>query len=108
MFLTVLVLHVVFLVGTTTPVIVSGLRVQRLIPKMSLFSLPSLPLLCLNSPPVSTSTSDDPTAGMTDDQIASYVSNVGGGLCGSNDAVKTVIGLSLNLSLIVFGRKPLV
>ena len=63
--------------------------------------LPSLPL-CLEDASKST-TFDDPTAGMSEEQIANYVSNVGGGLCGSNEFVKALIGVSLNLSLIVFG-----
>ena len=45
---------------------------------------------------------NDPTAGMTPDQITNYMSNVGGGMCG-NDQLGTAIGLGLNISLIVFG-----
>ena len=75
---------------------------------------------------VKTTVTDDPLAGMTPDQIADYVSNVGGthsrllthsfiyslicpliyfvgGMCGYPDIVKTFIGLGLNLSLIIFG-----
>ena len=50
-----------------------------------------------------TTTTDDPTAGMTADEITNYVSNVGGGLCGYPESVKTAVGLGLNLSLITFG-----
>ena len=63
--------------------------------------LPSLPLSLEEAS--KTTTFDDPTAGMSEEQIANYVSNVGGGLCGSNEFVKALIGVSLNLSLIVFG-----
>lgn len=51
----------------------------------------------------STTTIDDPTAGMSVDEITNYVSNVGGGLCGYPESVKTAIGLGLNLSLLAFG-----
>lgn len=51
---------------------------------------------------VKTTVIDDPTAGMTPDQITDYISNVGGGMCG-NDGLGQFIGLGLNLSLIVFG-----
>ena len=64
-------------------------------------TFPSLPI-CLEATSKS-STFDDPTAGMSEEQIVNYVSNVGGGLCGSNEVVKALIGVSLNLSLIVFG-----
>lgn len=65
-------------------------------------SFPSTLPLCL-APTFKTTTVNDPTAGMSDEEIVNYVSNVGGGLCGSSELVKTLIGLSLNLSLIIFG-----
>ena len=46
---------------------------------------------------------DPLTAGMSSEEITNYISNVGGGLCGFPDSVKTFIGLGLNLSLLVFG-----
>jgi len=51
---------------------------------------------------VKTTVTNDPTAGMTPDQITDYMSNVGGGMCG-NEALGSVIGLGLNVSLIIFG-----
>jgi hypothetical protein len=50
-----------------------------------------------------TTTIDDPTAGMTPEQITDYMSNVGGGMCGYPEVVRTAIGVGLNLSLIAFG-----
>eukprot|EP00600_Ochromonadales_sp_CCMP1393_P007167 CAMPEP_0174968182 /NCGR_PEP_ID=MMETSP0004_2-20121128/7987_1 /TAXON_ID=420556 /ORGANISM="Ochromonas sp., Strain CCMP1393" /LENGTH=171 /DNA_ID=CAMNT_0016217377 /DNA_START=147 /DNA_END=662 /DNA_ORIENTATION=- len=50
-----------------------------------------------------TTTTNDPTAGMTPDEITNYVSNVGGGMCGAPEGVRAAIGLGLNLSLIAFG-----
>lgn len=58
--------------------------------------------LCLDASS-KTTTSDDPTAGMSAEEITNYVSNVGGGLCGYPESVKTAIGLGLNLSLLAFG-----
>ena len=46
---------------------------------------------------------DPLTAGMSPDEITNYVSNVGGGLCGYPDALKSLVGLGLNLNLLVFG-----
>mmetsp|Transcript_10631 Transcript_10631/g.10705 ORF Transcript_10631/g.10705 Transcript_10631/m.10705 type:complete len:175 (+) Transcript_10631:62-586(+) len=46
---------------------------------------------------------DDPTAGMTPDEVTNYISNVGGGLCGYPEYVREFIGLALNLSLTTFG-----
>jgi hypothetical protein len=46
---------------------------------------------------------DPLTAGMSSDEITNYVSNVGGGLCGLPEWMKTVVGLGLNLNLILFG-----
>ena len=40
---------------------------------------------------------------MTPDEIQNYLDNVGGGMCGAPEFVRTFIGLGLNLSLIVFG-----
>jgi hypothetical protein len=47
--------------------------------------------------------SNDPTAGMTPEQITDYMSNVGGGMCGLPEPVGSLVGLGLNLSLLVFG-----
>jgi hypothetical protein len=58
--------------------------------------------LCLEATS-KTTTQNDPTAGMSPEEITNYISNVGGGMCGTPDAVRALIGLSLNLSLIVFG-----
>ena len=58
--------------------------------------------LCL-TPSSKTTTINDPTAGMTPEQITDYMSNVGGGMCGYPEVVRTSIGLALNLTLIVFG-----
>lgn len=55
------------------------------------------------SAPPSISIIDDPTAGMTPEEITNYVSNVGGNLCGLPDIVRSSIGLGLNLSLLSFG-----
>ena len=46
---------------------------------------------------------NDPTAGMTPEQIQDYVSNVGGAMCGYPDWIRSIIGVSLNLSLLLFG-----
>lgn len=56
-----------------------------------------------SSAPPSVSIVDDPTAGMTADEITNYMSNVGGGLCGLPEVVRTGVGLGLNISLISFG-----
>lgn len=50
-----------------------------------------------------TTTTNDPTAGMSPEEIVNYISNVGGGMCGYPDWVRTAIGVGLNLSLIAFG-----
>lgn len=87
------------------PILVNALRRTNTRMTLDIFpiqwtQLPSFPI-CLETASKST-TFEDPTAGMTDDQIANYVSNVGGGLCGSNEFVKALVGVSLNLSLIIF------
>ena len=46
---------------------------------------------------------DPDTAGMSPDEIVNYMSNVGGGLCGYPEALKSVVGLGLNINLLVFG-----
>ena len=46
---------------------------------------------------------DPKTAGMSPDEITNYMSNVGGGLCGYPEALKSIVGLGLNLNLLVFG-----
>lgn len=58
--------------------------------------------LCLRATS-KTTTIDDPTAGMTSDEIQKYLDNVGGGMCGYPDSIRTVIGLGLNISLLLFG-----
>ena len=57
---------------------------------------PSTPILGMPQP-------EDPTAGMSDDEIQNYVCNVGGGLCGYPEWIKTAVGIGLNLSLLSFG-----
>jgi hypothetical protein len=64
-------------------------------------SFTSLPL-CLE-PTSKTTVINDPTAGMSAEEITNYMSNVGGGLCGYPEYVRTGVGLGLNLSLIIFG-----
>ena len=61
-------------------------------------------LLCLQaSSKTSVAVSDDPTAGMSPEEITNYVSKVGGGMCNAPEPVRAAVGLALNLSLIVFG-----
>ena len=48
--------------------------------------------LCLEASSTTT-TSNDPTAGMSPDEITNYISNVGGGMCGYPEAVRTGVGL---------------
>ena len=50
-----------------------------------------------------TTATDDPTAGMSPEQITDYISNVGGGMCGLSEGIGGFIGLGLNLSLLAFG-----
>ena len=47
-------------------------------------------------------TINDPTAGMTPDEITNYISNVGGGMCGYPELIRTSVGLGLNISLVLF------
>ena len=49
-----------------------------------------------------TTVTNDPSAGMTESEIVNYMSNVGGGMCGYPEFVRTFVGLGLNLGLIVF------
>ena len=58
--------------------------------------------LCLTATS-KTTTTNDPTAGMSPEEIVNYISNVGGGMCGYPEWVRASIGVGLNLSLIVFG-----
>jgi hypothetical protein len=58
--------------------------------------------LCI-TPSSKTTTINDPTAGMSSDQINNYMSNVGGDMCGYPETVRTLVGLGLNLSLVIFG-----
>jgi hypothetical protein len=58
--------------------------------------------LCLQASS-KTTTFDDPTAGMSAEEIVNYVSNVGGGMCGAPEFVRISIGLGLNFSLLFFG-----
>jgi hypothetical protein len=102
------ILCMAFLVGSEGFQMRAGLR--RVGVRRSTFSMTgsgSLDVLglvpiCLEASS-STTTTDDPTAGMSPDEITNYVSNVGGGLCGYPESVKTAIGLGLNLSLLAFG-----
>jgi hypothetical protein len=59
-------------------------------------------LVCLQATSKTTVT-NDPTAGMTPEEITNYISNVGGGLCGQPEIVRGSIGLALNLCLFFFG-----
>ena len=56
----------------------------------------------LLEPTSKTTTLNDPTAGMSPDEITNYMSNVGGGLCGFPEIVRNIVGLGLNLSLLTF------
>ena len=56
-----------------------------------------------SAPPSIRNVVEDPTAGMTPEEITDYISNVGGGLCGLPEFVRTGVGLGLNLSLLAFG-----
>lgn len=58
--------------------------------------------LCLEATS-KTTVINDPTAGMTPEEITNYMSNVGGGMCGYPEPVRAAVGVGLNLSLIVFG-----
>lgn len=58
--------------------------------------------LCLTATS-KTTTTNDPTAGMSPEEIVNYISNVGGGMCGYPEWVRTSIGVGLNLSLLAFG-----
>ena len=40
---------------------------------------------------------------MSPDEIANYMSNVGGGLCDYPDIVKSIVGIGLNINLVLFG-----
>ena len=66
-------------------------------------SLPMCDNKFTSAPPKPLSISDDPTAGMSTDEIQNYVSNVGGGLCGYPEWVKSAVGVGLNLALLSFG-----
>jgi len=39
---------------------------------------------------------------MTAEEITNYMSNVGGGMCGYPELIRTSVGLGLNISLILF------
>lgn len=54
-------------------------------------------------PTSKTTVINDPTAGMNSDQIQNYIDNVGGGMCGYPEWIRTFLGLGLNLSLLTFG-----
>lgn len=58
--------------------------------------------LCLTATS-KTTTTNDPTAGMSPEEIVNYISNVGGGMCGYPEWVRGSIGVGLNLSLLAFG-----
>ena len=84
--------------------------VKRVQVKKSIAMMSSSPLdsilgimpICLQATS-KTTTTNDPTAGMSPEEIVNYISNVGGGMCGYPDWVRTAIGVGLNLSLIAFG-----
>ena len=59
--------------------------------------IPSLP------PSLLLSDLSDVDGGMSLEEIKNYVSNIGGGLCGLPDSLKTLVGLTLNISLLLFG-----
>ena len=73
------------------------------VPNFLRSSLPLCENRFIEGPKAPTSVADDPTAGMSDADIQSYMSNVGGGLCGYPEWVKEAVGVTLNLSLISFG-----
>ena len=62
--------------------------------------------LCI-TPTSKTTVTNDPTAGMSPDEIAEYMNNFGGQMCGYPDFIRTAIWLGLNLSLIIFGLMTL-
>ena len=86
------------------------LRAIRKMKSVSALSMSSTPLsdmlglmpICLAATS-KTTTTNDPTAGMSPEEIVNYISNVGGGMCGYPDWARTAIGVGLNLSLIAFG-----
>ena len=86
------------------------LRAIRKTKSLSALSMSSTPLsdmlglmpICLAATS-KTTTTNDPTAGMSPEEIVNYISNVGGGMCGYPDWARTAIGVGLNLSLIAFG-----
>jgi hypothetical protein len=68
----------------------------------TLSNLLGLMPLCLTATS-KTTTTNDPTAGMSPEEIVNYISNVGGGMCGYPEWVRGSIGVGLNLSLLAFG-----
>lgn len=65
-------------------------------------SISQLLPICL-TPTSDTTVVNDPTAGMTPEEITNYMSNVGGGLCGYPDYVREFAGIALNANLVFFG-----
>jgi hypothetical protein len=79
-------------------------RLQMAITLPNIFStLPLCDNKFLSGPSAPRSIVDDPTAGMSPGEIQNYMDNVGGGMCGFPESVKTIVGVTLNLSLISFG-----
>lgn len=68
----------------------------------SLSPLDTILLQCITASSKTTVT-DDPLAGMDQEQIDNYLSNIGGGMCGFPDSIRTAIGIGLNFSFIGFG-----
>jgi hypothetical protein len=70
---------------------------------INFLSNPSLKLLPLCLVPTSkTTTINDPTAGMTPEQINNYLNNVGGGLCGYPEYVRDAVGVAININFAIF------
>jgi hypothetical protein len=74
-----------------------------LVPDFLRSTLPLCENRFIEGPKAPISVADDPTAGMSESEIQSYMSNVGGGLCGYPEWVKEAVGVTLNLALISFG-----
>lgn len=86
----------------TPPPLLTSMDVSAVVPSALRRALmPVLPL-CLESDSKTTVT-DDPLAGMDPDQINSYITEIGGGMCGLPEEVRAFIGVALNLNLLVFG-----
>lgn len=82
--------------------VVASMTMENIFTDMSVARALGVLPLCIEATS-KTTTINDPTAGMTPEEIQNYMSNVGGGMCGVPEIVRTAIGLGLNLSLITFG-----